>query len=250
MSVSVHASRSIFDRNHALSKAKLTINKASVAKKELVIDPFLKLKNNLSRYTRSNDRRMMLRTIETSSLLAEIPLEGLPHFVKTPEQWLELEEEVCQTHVTINGVKLGGGKKMSNHRELFEVLEKLCEHLTRDIEMTTESLFQQLILRLAHSLASADAYFQLNAMLGSPDLILQVPKKGKSYPSDVQIYKSSHDQIHVIVQSSHPYGLFRKHEISSHSKRPWIRLTGTVYERVNLSTNESVRYCSIQVQDK
>src|SRR3569623_2098920 len=58
------------------------------------IDPMERLKNNLSRYTRTNDRRMMIRTLKDCSRLRSIALEAVDITPATPEKWIELEQEV------------------------------------------------------------------------------------------------------------------------------------------------------------
>jgi hypothetical protein len=233
------------------------------------IDPMERLRCNLSRFTRTNDRRMMIRTLKDCTRLRNIALNSLEHNPTTPQHWMDLDRELATTELVVNGVRLGpkvSVKDLSTrpNREQLVILSKLCCHLAEASAAATADLvekvplldpkeaYKQLLVRLARTPASADAYFQLNSILGCADLVLQPPKKAQPLPTDLSIYQSS-GMIHAVTTTRHPYGLFRKNDLTPSNvggaKRPWIRLLAVVVERVNLSTGASVRHCSVQVQD-
>jgi hypothetical protein len=251
------------------------------------IDPMDRFRCNLSRYSRTNDRRMMVRTLKDCSRLRSIPLdplecaEGLP---STPKEWFELECEVSNAELLVNGITFGPRQISSTtqkdasinnfvanrlpNKEQLSLLLKLCEHMVtqaeasvaqdEEFENTTQlpepqQLYRRILVRLARTRASQDAFHQLNALVGCADLILQPPKKAQPLPIDLTLYQSN-GIIHAVTTTRHPYGLFRKSDLAtSHVgsvKRPWIRVLASVNERVNLSTGASVRYCSVEVQEK
>jgi len=244
-----------------------------------------KFKNSIAKYARTNDRRMMIRALKDCPRLRIVPMDPIDAEMipRNDQQWNHCEIEVSKTHVRINGATMGAPsvcrnnkKEIIPNREMMEILKKMCDHLTfgstqnggTDAAISSDELYRELLLRFVRSKSSADAFFQLNALLGCNDLVVQPPKKAGPLPTDLTIYKSQGGQgdgnaadIHAVVVTRHPFGLFRKSDLTGGSpsvasisasggKRPWVRLIAEVYERVNFSTGASVRYCSVKVQDK
>jgi len=245
-------------------------------------------------------RIIPLEPIDTSCLLRNQTDLADVHLQDQHHNWRHhAEQEVSQSVVRMNGMALSSSAaaskhhhssgssashnhrtnkshvaKSNNNRELLEILRKLCCHLAGSSGASSdhiaasadEMLYDEILLRLVRSKASTDAYHQLSELLGSSDLVVQPPKKAAPLPTDVTLYRSDDGRrgsgdIHAVAVTRHPYGLFRKTDLSgttsasisynTHgSKRPWVRLIASVHERVNLSTGESVRYCSVNVQDK
>lgn len=239
------------------------------------IDPLERLRTNLSRYTRTNDRRMMIRTLKDCSKLRAIALENIEQGEpsKLLQKLPELELEVCMAELLVNGISFGKPKISKDaplrkpSKEPLALLQKLCAQLaataadsappssqdSADKKCSAEEIYHQLLLRLARSTASSDAYFQLNALLGCAELVVQPPKKAQPLPTDATLYQTQ-GMIHAVTTTRHPYGLFRKSDLApSHiggPKRPWIRIMASVVERINLTTGASVRHCSVHIQEK
>jgi len=207
-------------------------------------ESFQRLKTQLSRYARANDRKFVMRALKECRYLQCIALEATPTAPTSQREWLALEKELCNTPLDINGILF------AESTQVVRILKDLCQALSQGLKLLPESLYQSLIVRLARTTSSADSYFQLNALLGSQDLVLQPPQKQQTAilpPSELTLYQAN-GQIHATVQISHPYGLFRKSDVTS--GKPWIPLYATVYERVNLSTGESCRHVSVRLMEK
>jgi hypothetical protein len=263
-------SRSLHDNRNRIQRkplyaAKTMQRRAKAEEFKPKIDPMERLRVNLSRFTRTNDRRMMIRTLKDCSRLGNIALEPLESNPTTSQQWLDLEAEVARSELIVNGVPIGPKvSALKPNKEQLTILQKLCEHLASAATAASsdpveqahlidpDEVYRQLMLRLARTPASADAYFQLNSILGCADLVLQPPKKAQPLPTDLSIYQSA-GMIHAVTTTLHPYGLFRKIDLAPSTvggtKRPWIRILASVVERVNLTTGASVRHCSVQVQE-
>ena len=228
-----------------------------------------KLKSNLVRYARSNDRRMILRSLKEHNFLNYIPLDAPIDHIDIPIS--ELEKEVSEEKIVLNDVVLNprhsadlkdvivnAGTNNGGIIMLKAISKVLCDKST----MNEEDLYERLLVRLAKSSASADAYFQLNALMGSTDLIVQQlsPEhavKGTSANKDsissttnnnedainLNMYNSQ-GQIHIILDIAFDFGLFRKSDIALN--RPWIVMKGKVHERANLSANESFRSLNVK----
>ena len=207
-------------------------------------------------------------------------MEDIDSFPTKEKQWADLEVEISKSHLRINeGPSLGKATSHESNRpnkELLEILKKLCDQLTtkgyasspkRGISTTastsnkatsskecSQDIYRNLLLRLDRRTASADAYFCLSSLLGCMDLVLQPPKKALPLRTDMTLYQTPGEgTIHSTTTTRHPFGLFRKSDLTNHhkgggSKRPWIRLIASVHERTNLTSGQSVRYCSVMVQ--
>ena len=212
-----------------------------LAKKNETLD---KLKLQLSRYTRSSDRRMVIRSLGACTYLRCIPLEPVSAGPASSKEWKALEDELSSNAVSINGFHMAGSTDVS------AILRHLCHELcsAKKVNLSPTTLYNALVIRLSRQTSSADAYFALNALLGSQDLILQKPKLSVTVPtSDLTLYESG-GQIHASLHVYHPYGLFRKTDVTS--GKPWIALTAVVKERVNLSTGQSCREVSMEVLEQ
>jgi hypothetical protein len=211
-------------------------------------DPIEKFKNSVSRFARTNDKKMMLRLLNETQRLKSLPMESMGVHHVSPELLHELQMHVAKTNVSVNGAPLAA--KGRGH-EMLTILSKLCDHLTEQCnDITSDHVYQQLLLRLDRTTASADAYFELSALIGCADLTLQQPKKAPALQTDLSVYVSD-GTIHAIFTTRHPFGLFRKTDLTGGaSKRPWIRLVASVHERLNMTTGASVRYCTVRAQDK
>jgi hypothetical protein len=211
-------------------------------------ETMIQLESKIARYVRNNDHRMMIRVLKESPHLQNISLSKIEDkFIKHAE-FLDMEDTVCKTQVLLNEVLFAKG-----HQDILEVLKSLCQALTQghgnNCIMSGQVLYRELLVRLSRTTPANDGYFALNSILGSPDLVVQPPKRAPPLPATIKLYEA-HGQIHAIIQTRHPYGLFRKKDMSIGSKRPWVRLEAVVYERVNLTTHASVRMCSVHVQEK
>ena len=217
-------------------------SKTPVRRPKNAEESFHRLKTQLSRYARANDRKFVKRALIECRYLQCIALEATPTAPTTQQEWKALEKELSQTPLDINGILFAE----STH--VVKILKDLCQALSEGLKLSPESLYQSLIVRLARTTSSADSYFQLNALLGSQDLVLQSPKQQTTAlpPSELTLYQAN-GQIHATIQISHPYGLFRKSDVTS--GKPWIPLYATVHERVNLSTGESCRHLSVRLMD-
>lgn len=215
-------------------------------------DETAELKKKLSHFTRNNDRKAVLRALNKSRLLANITLDPVPPVQKSTDatiQWKELEEEVVNgTTVLLNGMEFRSGPRGSLKTEFLLVLKELCKKLTRNsAEISSDELYQAILMRLAPSTSSSDPQFALNAALGSSDLMLQPTEAGKGARimllqedtiAELSLYESG-SQIHATITTQNIcFGLYRKSDVKS---KPWIGVLGQVYERVNLSTGQSVR---------
>jgi hypothetical protein len=204
-----------------------------------------KLKSNLVRYARANDRRMVLRSLKDVSFLSYIPLEA-PVF-RSDVSMLELEKEASMEKVVLNGTLLNPLSKETSFKNAgtnsgcIMILKGLAKALCENSTLNGNTLYQSLLSRLVKSSSSADIYFQLNSMMGSADL--NVKKLPSGNPSDLTLYNTG-GQIHMTLASTFDFGLFRTNDTVVN--RPWIVMKCKVYERANLSTNESFRSLNVQ----
>ncbi|KAL7564171.1 hypothetical protein ACA910_021145 [Epithemia clementina (nom. ined.)] len=203
-----------------------------------------KMQNNLSRFARVSNKRMCIRTLHDCTYLRAIPLVGVPALPTQREEWSSLEDEVNGTNVQLNGLLFNG----SNNNQVLKVLRALCQELCKGLRLSSESIYLNTLVRLAASTNSADAFVQLNSLLGSQDLVLQAVKKMSNPmdlpPTDVALYEAG-GHVHGVVTSYISYGLFRRTDVKL--TKPWIALLAQIFERVNFSTGASVRQVQIQI---
>lgn len=236
------------------------------------------MQTNLIRYTRSNDRRMVLRSLKDVKFLSCLTLDP----VQTADGPLsDLEKEVAEENIVLNGVpfkpvglgadgKEHGSNAVNSSLPMLKGLcSQFCERPNVDLDQTV--LYEKLIIRMAKTTASADPYFRLNSLLGSSDLLVMpigadgqgVPattaatsistavnnKKDFSYiknPIHLNVYET-HNEIHVTLSEAYTFGLFRKSDVKS--ARPWIIINAVVNERANISSDQSVRHLTVKLPD-
>ena len=203
---------------------------------------FEDLKKNLNKYTRGSDRRMAIRSLTECRALRAIPIDGSPSSPSSQEEWKNLEREVCFTSIDLNGLLF----QASSSSQILKVLTELCRELCRESRLSYTSIYQAMIVRLARTTSSADSYFQLNALLGSQDLVLQ-PRVAQAPPTQLMMYESD-GAIHAVVTTYHSYGLFRRCDVTS--GKAWIPLQAAIHERVNFTTGDSFRHVGVKVANE
>ena len=216
---------------------------ASMTTPEAKMDEAIsKMQISLSKFARSNDRRMVLRSLRDVKYLLCLPLEP----VYSDGEIKELEDEVVNEHVILNGIPF--------HGNFLTTLKQLCSKMCEGVSLNENALYASLIVRMARTTSSADSYFKLNSLLGSPDLML-MPTQGKSVPLNLTLY-SSMGHIHGTISTVNFYGLFRKADLKPPelgkgpmTGRPWITIQATIDERVNLSTKEGVRHLKVKLPE-
>jgi hypothetical protein len=239
-------------------------------------DSIQKLKSNLVRYTRANDRRMVIRSLKDVDFLSRIPL-ATP--VLPPDVSLsDLEKELVEEPVSLNSIYL---KPLStvDRNDLIKraginsgclvmikgLAESLCDENSSSLHAKT--LYEILVTRMALTSASADAFFHLDSVLGCSELTVKhltsgqkkqssapglVLTKSNSYGSssstdenfiNMTLYESQ-GEIHMTLDMIVEFGLFRRSDTSSN--RPWITLQGVIHERANLSSGENYRIMDVK----
>lgn len=232
-----------------------------------------KLKHNLARHAQNGDRRMVSRTLQNCKFLHNIPITRSTATAAVIPPLSELEKLAGSQPVEFNGMLLGAGKEDHNNAsaavalpfsrngrqriwsdpsEIPAVLREVCARLVRNPELqngpTEEALYRAVLLRLSKLQSSQDSHSQLTATLATPpDINLHVPKKPWKPLGRTQAWLyASGGNVHFVCKTHHAYGLFRK---SDAVNRPWIGLTATVHERINLTTGASVERIALQVHE-
>lgn len=213
---------------------------------------------------------MVCRTLQNCKFLHNIPISRSTSTAAAIPLLGELEHLAGAQSVDFNGMLLGAGKennagngslpgtmngrqrRWDDSSEIPAVLREVCSRLVRNPELqngpSKDVLYQAVLLRLSKLQSSQDSHSQLTATLAiPPDINLHVPKKPWKPLGRTQawLYESG-GNVHFVCKSHHAFGLFRK---SDAMNRPWIGLTATVHERVNLTTGASVDRISLQVHE-
>lgn len=266
----------------------------------------INMKASLGRFTRANDRRMVLRTLKEVKYLKAMPI------VSRPPPMLDLEElemEVAKENLVLNGQAFHRKTKFGRtSTDFLHVLHELCYMLcenssgsnnnfncnstasvgvassvlggagggptggggggAQSVLSTTvspDTLYYDILCRLARTITSADCFAKLNDILGSNDLILMnssaerkpkakkaITKTGTSIvlpgelsaipPIEVNIFEEG-GNIHAQIVTTLGYGLYRKLDITT--GRPWIKLQAELMERTNFSCGASVRHVTV-----
>lgn len=213
------------------------------------------LKSDLLRYARSNDRRMVLRCLKDARFLSYVPLEAAVDQSGVPMS--ELEKEVSQEKVRLNDILLNPRNpsetknvfaNSGTNRGCIHMVKSLAEILCEDNTLDENTLYGHVLGRLAKKSASAEVYFQINSMMGSTalttkELSSENTAKISKEASDLKLYNSG-GQIHMILETTFNYGLFR--EKDAIINRPWVILQCNIHERANLSTGESFRSLNVK----
>lgn len=221
------------------SPAKPTSPKKSPKKVDRNKKAFEDLQASLQKYARGNDRRMAIRSLMDCRAIRSIPIDGSPSSPSTQAEWKSLEREVCFTAIDLNGIVFPA----SSSSQILKILTELCRALCQESSLSFQSIYQAMIVRLARTTSSADSYFQLNALLGSPDLVLQA--RTASTPATQLMMYESDGAIHASLTTYHPYGLFRRCDVTS--GKAWIPLQAANHERVNFLTGNCFRHVNVQV---
>lgn len=200
---------------------------------------FAELQNTLQRYARGNDRRMAIRSLMDCRALRAIPMDGSPSSPSSHQEFKNLEREVCFTSIELNGLLF----QASSSNQILKILTELCEALCQESRLSFQSIYQAMIVRLARTTSSADSYFHLNALLGSQDLVLQA-RSASTPPTHLTMYESD-GTIHAVLTIYHPYGLFRRCDVTS--GKAWIPMQAAIHERVNFRTGDCFRMINVKV---
>lgn len=217
------------------------------------------MQGSLSRYSRANDRRMVLRSLKEVKYLMDVPLEPI---ILADGSITAFEEEVSTERVNLNGVPFraltsGGHMKSSGLSECLITLRQLCKKLCSmdTVTVDPDELYASLVQRMSRSMASSDAYFKLNPLLGSSDLMVMPTEEKDTIPILMTLYVSSGD-VHATIETTNTYGLYRKADVKPKDRykgsiggRAWIKVHGVVYERVNLTSGDSVRSLRVKVPE-
>eukprot|EP00934_Nitzschia_sp_Nitz4_P007878 Nitzschia sp. Nitz4//scaffold50_size126154//116580//117359//NITZ4_003706-RA/size126154-processed-gene-0.66-mRNA-1//-1//CDS//3329553761//7868//frame0 len=227
------------------------------------------MKANLVRYSRNNDRRMVLRSLKDVKQLRSLSLDVVQ---SADGPLFDLEKELVEQNLLLNGVLfqaigLNDGSAIKDKEtsavknSCIPMLKALCRELCeKEAVKNTSSreIYEKLIVRLARTTSSADPYFRLNSLLGSPDLLVMPlnqaqlsmvsSSKGEvdAEPFELNMYEANGD-IHVSLKQNYKFGLLRKSDVKSN--KPWIVIDCIVTERSNLSRNQIVRQLKVEVPE-
>lgn len=204
----------------------------------------------MSRYTRSSDRKNVLKTLKECNALKLIKLASKPSFPASESAWIELEQEVCRTRFDMNGIALGPGCHSSSSYEIQKILKLVCAKLTEQTDsFSVDELYREVIVRLAESNSLSESHRALDPIMGSPQLqllTLDTDSKAKAI-TKMALYESN-GHLHIVLDSYHSFGLFRKLDMGS--GKAWIKVTATFHERSNLSTGAAIRNVAVQLPSK
>ncbi|CAB9511670.1 expressed unknown protein [Seminavis robusta] len=213
----------------------------------------LTMKSALGRFTRANDRRMVLRTLKEVKYLKALPIDPRPPPMVDLE---ELELEVAKESLVLNGQAfhpsvIGVGNDASANASMISSLA---------VTLSPDTLYYDLLCRLARTITSSDCYAKLNEILGSHELNLMNAsaerkpkiKKGKpgfvsdTPPIEINIFEEG-GNIHAHIVTTLGFGLYRKLDVNT--GRPWIKMQVELNERMNFSSGSQVRHITIHWPD-
>lgn len=198
------------------------------------------LQNNLTRFARANNRKLLLQTFHNSKYLESVPIEEGEIPEVSDEDLEEMEAFIDESTVILNEHEVSSTRNLSLTTLLKSLVGQLCEGIPDDSELT----YKILMSRLTNS---TDAFFALQDLIGSSTIVLKQAHETKRPPPPgtptLDIYQAN-GVIHCrVVQVVH-LALFRKSDLTVN--KPWMWLTCTVQERFNFSTQESVRHVSVE----
>ena len=223
-------------------------------------DTLEQMKANLIRYARSDDRRMLLRSLRDVRLLNCLSLDAVQG---SDGQLFDLEKECAAARIILNSVEVKGigvlattsedGNTISAKNSCIPVLKGICRMLSEkdDVKTSSRELYEKLIVRLAKTSSSADPYFRLNSLFGSPDLLVMpleddAAASDKSTLTELNVY-ASNGEIHMTLIQTYKFGLLRKSDVKTN--RPWVVIHGVVKERANLTRNTGIRELKVNLPD-
>jgi hypothetical protein len=242
------------------------------------------MKASLGRFTRANDRRMVLRTLKEVKYLKALPIDPRPPPMIDLE---ELEREVAKETIVLNGQ--GFSRKTKYGRtstDFLHVVHELCYQLceistcptsansnnkggvtsSRALPLSPDTLYYDILCRLARTITSADCFAKLKDILGSHELILMncnaerkpKAKKGQAVivagatakdeigPIEIYLFEEG-GNIHAHIVTTLGFGLYRKLDVNT--GRPWIKMQVELNERMNFSSGSQVRHVTVHWPD-
>lgn len=206
------------------------------------------LKDKLSRFGPVNDRKNVLKALRECSYLRCVPLDQVPVELPEDEAWKELEKEVCQSSIEVNGIAIGPGSPASSSIEVQRILKGLCAKLSADLTGDHTKVYKNVVVRLAETTCRTDSFARLEPILSSGSIALQTPDVAAPLPvTNLTIYESG-QCVHATCNQYLACGLYRKSDLSG--GKPWLKLTFVVKERSNLSTGASVRTVEVRLPHK
>ena len=224
-------------------------------------DKLEQMKANLIRYARSDDIRMLLRSLRDVRLLNCLSLDAVQG---SDGQLYDLEKECASARIILNSVEVKGvgviatgsedATTISAKNSCIPVLKGICRMLSEkdNVKTSSRELYEKLIVRLAKSTSSADPYFRLNSLFGSPDLLVMpledeaTGSADRSTLTEMNVY-ASNGEIHMTLIQTYKFGLLRKSDVKTN--RPWIIIHGVVKERANLTRNTGIRELKVALPD-
>ncbi|CAJ1942418.1 unnamed protein product [Cylindrotheca closterium] len=206
-----------------------------------------KLQTNLVRYSRLNDKKMVLRSLEEATFLTSLELDVAD---QSEYSSFDLETEII-THTTldVNGLQfLQQGESGKDTRNGLAMLKMFCDRMCDDnsVNVHHRAVYKTLIPKMAPSTASADPYFRLNSLLGSSDLLVMPITQNQIIPIELNLFASG-GSVHMRMTEKFRFGLFRKVDVKHNT--PWITVEATSTERANFGTGESTRFLNLSVAD-
>lgn len=207
-----------------------------------------KLQTNLVRYTRSNDKSLMLRSLNEARFLLSLELDAAD---KSDYSSFDLESEImAQTTLEVNGLPFlqQGETGISSTRSGLQLLKMFCERMCDDVGVNVHpgAVYKSLIPKMAPSTASADPYFRLNSLLGSSDLLVMPIAMNEMTPIQLNMYPLN-GTVHMRMTETFKFGLFRKVDVKHNI--PWITIEAKVTERANFGNGKSTRFLSVSVPE-
>eukprot|EP00980_Cylindrotheca_fusiformis_P008281 scaffold1736_cov127-Cylindrotheca_fusiformis.AAC.95 len=218
--------------------------RSSMKKKQSQEDQLNKMKANLIRFSRTSDKRMLLKSLKSMKFLSSLELDRVQ---QDDYSISDLENEMIQqTTMDVNGLSfLKAGCGLKAGKNSLTMLKMFCDDLCskKHVKVHPRAMYKDLITRMAPSTSSADPYFRLNSLLGSPELLAMPITSGKkTVPIDLNLFESG-GSVHMRMTETFQFGLFRKSDVKS--VRPWIVIDAVVTERANFGNNSCTRFLSL-----
>lgn len=248
-------------------------------------DAVEKLQANVTRYTRANDRRMVLRSLKDAEFLSQMTL-GTP--ILPPDICLsELEQELLEETVVLNDFSFKPSSSVER-KDTFTnagmnsgclvILKGLTEGLCGvdtnggEYSLDGKAVYEKLVARMARTSASVDIVDLLHALMGSPDLTVKhiassqnskttatapgiAIAKSSSYGSSNSDSTVEDKSIRVHVYEANG-NIHMKLDMmlefglfrksDTNMTRPWITLKTFLHERVNLSSGANYRVIDVK----
>jgi hypothetical protein len=179
-------------------------------------------------------------------------------------QLFDLEKECASARIILNSVEVKGigaiatgsedATTISAKNSCIPVQKGNCRMLSEkdNVKTSSRELYEKLIVRLAKSTSSADPYFRLNSLFGSPDLLVMpledeaTSSADRSTLTEMNVY-ASNGEIHMTLIQTYKFGLLRKSDVKTN--RPWVIIHGVVKERANLTRNTGIRELKVTLPD-